>query len=199
MNSEHYLRRPKLLWSTRWQITLFVKNPTWMGSTTERRRKWKSEIDKWKKWNWQVKVKRENEKWKLNGKVEVKWKSVEHWHLGPFNPFAEVLLLLMGKGRLNEDLLELLVGVVDDELLKAVLLESLKPVEVQDPKGFVLPMGFYLIMEISEMATREIWGMLSDVTFARIHAFAFCGRLALNRKCFLPRRDLDAVLHQFFY
>ena len=62
----------------------------------------------------------------------------------------------MGKGRLNEDLLELLVGVVDDELLKAVLLESLKPVEVQDSKGFVLPMGFYLIMEISEMATREI-------------------------------------------
>ena len=63
----------------------------------------------------------------------------------------------MGKGRLNEDLLELLVGVVDDELLKAVLLESLKPVEVQDPKGFVLPMGFYLIMErkISEMTTRE--------------------------------------------
>ena len=40
--------------------------------------------------------------------------------------------------------------------------------------------------------------MLSDVTFARIHAFPFCGRLALNRKCFLPRRDLGAVLHQFF-
>merc|ERR1712208_107407 len=60
---------------------------------------------------------------------------------------TEVLLLLVGKGRLNEDLLELLVGVVDDALLKAVLLESLKPVEVQDPKGFVLPMGFYLIME----------------------------------------------------
>ena len=50
----------------------------------------------------------------------------------------------MGKSGLDEDLLELLVGVVDDELLEAVLLESLKPVEVQDPKGFVLPMGFYL-------------------------------------------------------
>ena len=65
-------------------------------------------------------------------------------HLGPFNSFTEVLLLLVGKSRLNEDLLELLVGVVDDELLKAVLLESLKPVQVQDPKRFVLPMGFYL-------------------------------------------------------
>ena len=65
-------------------------------------------------------------------------------HLGPFNSFTEVLLLLVGKGGLDEDLLELLVGVVDDELLEAVLLESLKPVEVQDPKGFVLPMGFYL-------------------------------------------------------
>ena len=80
----------------------------------------------------------------MNGKVKVKWKSVEHWHLGPFNPFAEVLLLLMGKGRLNEDLLELLVGVVDDELLETILLESLKPIQVQDPQGFVLPMGFYL-------------------------------------------------------
>ena len=50
----------------------------------------------------------------------------------------------MGKSRLNEHLLELLVGVVDDELLETVLLESLKPIQVQDPQGFVLPMGFYL-------------------------------------------------------
>ena len=72
-----------------------------------------------------------------------KWER-KNWHLGPFNSFTEVFLLLVAKGCLNEDLLELLVGVVDDELLEAVLLESLKPVEVQDPKGFVLPMGFYL-------------------------------------------------------
>lgn len=65
-------------------------------------------------------------------------------HLGPFNSFTEVLLLLVSKSRLYEDLLEFLVGVVDDELLKAVLLESLKPVQVQDPKSFVLTMGFYL-------------------------------------------------------
>ena len=27
--SSSKLRRPKLLWSTNWQITEFVKNPTW--------------------------------------------------------------------------------------------------------------------------------------------------------------------------
>lgn len=35
-----------------------------------------------------------------------------------------VLLLLLLQGQLNEDLLELLVAVVDDELFKAVLLQT---------------------------------------------------------------------------
>ena len=65
----------------------------------------------------------------------------------------------MGKGRLNEDLLELLVGVVDDELLKTILLESLKPVQVQDPQGFVLPMGFYLHWIIISTIPRQFWGL----------------------------------------
>ena len=30
--SSSKLRRPKLLWSTNWQITEFVKNPTWKRS-----------------------------------------------------------------------------------------------------------------------------------------------------------------------
>ena len=39
------------------------------------------------------------------------------------------------QGQLDKDLLQLLVDEVDAELLETVLLEDLKPVDVQDPEG----------------------------------------------------------------
>ena len=50
--------------------------------------------------------------------------------------------LLSLECELYEDLLQLLVDVVDAELLKAVLLEDLKAVDVQDADGdFLRPLG----------------------------------------------------------
>jgi hypothetical protein len=45
----------------------------------------------------------------------------------PLDLLPDVFLLLRLEGELDEDLLELLVDVVDAELLKAVVLEDLKP------------------------------------------------------------------------
>ena len=51
-------------------------------------------------------------------------------HLGPLNPLLQVFLLLQLKSPVYKHLLELLVGKVYNELLKAVVLESLEPVNV---------------------------------------------------------------------
>ena len=45
-------------------------------------------------------------------------------------------------------LLNLLVGKVDDELLKAVALKGLEPVDVEDPQHLVLPMRLHLNQNI---------------------------------------------------
>ena len=42
--------------------------------------------------------------------------------MSPLDALLDVFLLLLSQGQLNEDLLQLLVAVVDDELLKAVVL-----------------------------------------------------------------------------
>ena len=47
------------------------------------------------------------------------------------NPLSQVLFLLLFQCELDEELLELLVAIVDAELLKAVVLEDLEPVDVQ--------------------------------------------------------------------
>ena len=51
--------------------------------------------------------------------------------MDPFNPFSLILLLLLLEDKLNEELLQLLVAVVDAELLKRVIIKYLKPVNVK--------------------------------------------------------------------
>ena len=61
--------------------------------------------------------------------------------LGPLHALAEVLLLLRLEGRVNEELLEPLVGVVDEKLLESILLESLKAVNIEYSQHMRLFMG----------------------------------------------------------
>ena len=49
------------------------------------------------------------------------------------NPLSQVLFLLLFECELDEELLKLLVAIVDAELLKAVVLEDLEPINVQYP------------------------------------------------------------------
>ena len=58
---------------------------------------------------------------------------VEVFDGDPVDPLLPVLLLLLLQDQLNEQLLQLLVAVVDAKLLKAVFVEHLKPVNVEDP------------------------------------------------------------------
>ena len=65
----------------------------------------------------------------------------EETDLGPLDPLAEILLLLRLEARVNEQLLEPLVGVVDQKLLESILLESLKPVNIEYSQHMRLFMG----------------------------------------------------------
>ena len=51
---------------------------------------------------------------------------VEEWDRLPGDAFGRILVLLGTQRKLNEDLLQLLVDIVDAHLLEAVLLEDLK-------------------------------------------------------------------------
>ena len=61
--------------------------------------------------------------------------------LGPLDALAEILLLLCLEARVNEQLLKPLVGVVDEKLLESILLESLKPVNIEYSQHMRLFMG----------------------------------------------------------
>ena len=65
----------------------------------------------------------------------------EEADLGPLHALAEVLLLLSLEARVNEELLEPLVGVVDEKLLESILLESLKAVNIEYSQHMRLFMG----------------------------------------------------------
>ena len=65
-------------------------------------------------------------------------------NLLPLYSLGHDLHLLPPEGPINEDLLQLLVGEVDDELLEPVLLKGLEPVDVQDSQNLVLPLGLHL-------------------------------------------------------
>ena len=65
-------------------------------------------------------------------------------NLLPLDPFGHYLNLLLPKRPVDEDLLQLLVGKVDDKLLEPVLLEGLESVNVQNPEDLMLPLCFNL-------------------------------------------------------
>ena len=60
---------------------------------------------------------------------------VEELDVRPRDAFTNILILFLLQSQLDEDLLQLLVAVVDDKLLKAVVLKDLKAVNVKDTNG----------------------------------------------------------------
>ena len=65
-------------------------------------------------------------------------------YLIPLYPLWYDVDLLPPEGSIDEHLLQLLVGEVDDELLEPVVLEGLEPVDVEDTQHFVLLVGLHL-------------------------------------------------------
>ena len=69
---------------------------------------------------------------------------IEVVNMFPFDPFQNVLFLLGLQCQLNKHLLQFLVAVIYDELLKAVVIEDLKAVDVQNSHNFLLPITLCL-------------------------------------------------------
>ena len=63
---------------------------------------------------------------------------VEVVYVLPLYTLQHILLLLRLQSELDEHLLELLIAVVDDELLKTVAVQYLEPIDVQDTHHLLL-------------------------------------------------------------
>lgn len=73
----------------------------------------------------------------------------EEAHLAPLHALGQVLLLLHLEARVNEHLLKLLVCIIDQELFKSILLESLKTINIQYSKHIRFSVSCNLKTEIS--------------------------------------------------
>ena len=92
------------------------------------------------------------------------------------NALPKVLLLLLLEGELNEELLQLLVAVVYAKLLKAVLAEDLKPVDVQDAHHILPSASLKQTASNAAHNTKKTTctALMGICTYMRVHRHSVC-------------------------